>query len=130
MKTWIACIALSMALVACSKKDRPEEAAEGGATVDTSKVAAPVAEPAAGGLDGQAVFQAKCAACHQMDVAGVGPSVKEMQGAYVGNADGIVAFAKAPANPAKRAGGMAMPAVNAPDEELKAAADWILAQKF
>ncbi len=128
MKAWITLIGLSLSLVACSKKDRPEEAASS-TSADTTAVAAPVAEPAAGAADGQAVFQAKCAACHQGDAAGVGPSVKEIQTIYTGKPEGIVAFSKAPANPSKR-GGMVMPAVAASDEELKAVADWMLAQKY
>lgn len=57
--------------------------------------------------EGGADFKRYCAACHHPELPTVGPSLQEIASLYAGNADGIVAWTKAPGK--KRPDSMAMP---------------------
>lgn len=73
---------------------------------------------------GARVYRDSCSSCHMLDRVLVGPSVREIADIYAGNPEGIVAWAKAPGK--KRSEFPAMPALNFPDEHLRAAADHML----
>ncbi len=86
--------------------------------------------------DGQSIFQSKgCAACHQVSVDTVGPSLKKIANAYSGNKKGLVKFlkgeGKAIVDPAKFA--VMQPNLNAlkgmSDQDLNALADFMLSHK-
>jgi len=52
-----------------------------------------IVEEAAASIDGAELFTSNgCVACHQAEVKTVGPAIKELKEAYVGNADGLTAF--------------------------------------
>lgn len=113
------------ALMSC-KDDKKNAESSASAVPDTVMVA-----PIQAAVDGKSVFDTKCAMCHSLqDPSPVGPSVNEIAKlpAYQGHADAIVAWAKAPSATPKRAGKAAMPAQTSTDAELKAAAEYMLAQ--
>lgn len=129
-----------VSLAACNKKEAPKaevKTPEPAKVEAPAVVEAPVAEAAAApaegapveeavpevAIDGEKVFTAACVMCHQPEVAGIGPSVKEIKEIYAGNPDGIVTWSQ---KPGKKREGMAMPAQALPVAELKAAADYIL----
>lgn len=119
-------VGAALALVACNSEKK--ELSSASAVPDTV-MAAPI--EGASNVDGKSVFDAKCAMCHSMqDPSPVGPSVAEIAQlpAYKGNAEAVVAWAKAPSATPKRAGKSAMPAQVGSDAELKAAAEYMLAQ--
>jgi len=84
--------------------------------------------PAAGSApDGEATFQAMCAACHNPTAKTVGPALTEIAGIYAGNPDGIVKWTRAPGK--KRADLMQMPAfgpAQIKDEALMAVAEYMI----
>lgn len=121
---WIGCVALLV--VACNSEKKSFSSS---AALPDTVLAAPVG--AVSNVDGKSVFDTKCAMCHSLqDPSPVGPSVAEITQlpAYKGNVDAIVAWTKAPSATPKRAGKAAMPAQSGSDAELKAAAEYILAQ--
>jgi cytochrome c551/c552 len=79
-------------------------------------------------LKGESVFKLRCAICHMVDRRLVGPPLQEVAKIYKGNPAGIVTWAKAPTPVPKRAseGYPPMIPVVAPDEDLLAAAKYIL----
>lgn len=135
MKKIISSLALVglVSLAACNKKESPKAEVK---TPEPAKVealavveapivetdSAPEAVPEVA-IDGEKVFSTACAMCHLPEVAGIGPSVKEIKKIYAGNADGIVTWSQ---KPGKKREGVAMPAQALPVAELKAAAEYIL----
>jgi cytochrome c len=79
-------------------------------------------------LKGEGVFKLRCAICHLVDRKLVGPPLQEIAKIYKDNPQGILTWAKAPTPVAKRAaeGYMPMIPVIAPDDEILAAAKYIL----
>lgn len=128
-----------VSLAACNQKEAPKtevKTPEPAKVEAPAVVEAPVAEAAAApveaapaeevpgvAIDGEKVFSTTCMMCHQPEVAGIGPSVKEMKEIYAGNPEGIVTWSQ---KPGKKREGMAMPAQTIPVEELRAAAEYIL----
>ena len=126
-------------LAACNKKEAPKAEgkipepvkAEAPSVVEgpgVEAVAAPVENPVLEmvpetAIDGEKVFSTACAMCHLPEVAGIGPSIKEIKKIYAGNVDGIVTWSQ---KPGKKREGMAMPAQALPVADLKAAAEYIL----
>ena len=73
---------------------------------------------------GERVFQV-CAGCHALDLEKAAPSVREIQGIYAGNPEGIVTWAKSPGR--KRTKFTPMPPFgHLPESDLKAAAEYML----
>ena len=73
---------------------------------------------------GERAFQV-CAGCHALDRDRSGPSIREIQQLYAGNATGIVAWSKAPGR--KRTAFAPMPPfAHLPEADLRAAAEYML----
>ena len=76
---------------------------------------------------GEAVFSAKCAACHALDTKVVGPPVKEMVSIYKDNEKGLHDWILKPGK--KRPDYPQMPALGLSEQEIKDVATYILKQK-
>jgi cytochrome c len=73
---------------------------------------------------GEQKFNMFCHSCHDINTRLVGPPVKEIQGIYKDNPEGIVVWTKAPGK--KRADYPQMPAIPIADEELLSIAKYML----
>jgi cytochrome c551/c552 len=89
--------------------------------VPTALVAAPPVAPA---VDGEAVFNRHCVACHQFDRRVVGPPLDEVLPKYVGDEEGLIDFIRDPVrvNPDYPP----MPQLNLSEAEREAVASWLL----
>ncbi|MDR2710614.1 MAG: c-type cytochrome [Burkholderiales bacterium] len=72
----------------------------------------------------------KCTSCHKLDKKSIGPSYQDIAKKYAGNA-GAAAQATEHVKKGSRGvwGPAPMPPQSAPDEDIKAMVDYILAQK-
>ena len=81
--------------------------------------------------DGDALYKTKgCTVCHAVDSKLVGPSYKDVAAKYAGQADAIdVLAAKIKNGGSGNWGQIPMPPNAVTEEEAKALAKWVLAQK-
>lgn len=85
------------------------------------------AEKPASDSPGETIFQAKCSACHAMDVKVVGPPIKEMVSIYKNDAKGLHDWILKPGK--KRPDYPQMPALGLSEQEINDVANYILEQK-
>jgi cytochrome c len=77
---------------------------------------------------GERTFRSVCMACHALDERRVGPPLTEIVDIYSGNADGLIAWVKAPGR--KRPDYPEMPPISMQEGQYRAVADYILDEVF
>jgi cytochrome c len=77
---------------------------------------------------GEKTFRSVCMACHALDERRVGPPLTEIVDIYSGNADGLIAWVKAPGR--KRPDYPEMPPISMQEGQYRAVADYILDEVF